>query len=79
MDDLTMSLILPWIIQLLLIPLLSPFFIGITRKMKAKLQNRKGASSFQPYKDLIKLLRKNEVISRDASWPEFRPSVTISQ
>jgi formate hydrogenlyase subunit 4 len=68
MDDLTMSLILPWIIQLLLIPLLAPFFIGVTRKMKAMLQNRRGASPIQPYKDLIKLLRKDEVISRDASW-----------
>ncbi len=63
-----MSTILLWIIQLLLIPLLSPFFIGMTRKMKAKLQNRQGASPFQPYRDLIKLLRKDEVISRDASW-----------
>ncbi len=68
MGDLTMATILLWIIQLLLIPLLSPFFIGVTRKMKAKLQNRKGASPFQPYKDLIKLLRKDEIISRDASW-----------
>ncbi len=68
LGDLTMSTILLWIIQLMLIPLLSPFFIGMTRKMKAKLQNRRGASPFQPYRDLIKLFRKDEVISRDASW-----------
>lgn len=68
MGDLTMTTVLLWIIQLLLIPLLSPFFIGVTRKMKARLQNRKGASPFQPYRDLIKLLRKDEIISRDASW-----------
>ena len=68
MGDLTMSILLLWTVQLLLIPLLSPFFIGVTRKMKAKLQNREGASPFQPYKDLIKLLRKDEIISRDASW-----------
>ena len=67
MGDLTMSILLLWTVQLLLIPLLSPFFIGVTRKMKAKLQNREGASPFQPYKDLIKLLRKDEIISRDAS------------
>lgn len=68
-----------WIIQLLLIPLLSPFFIGVTRKMKAQLQNRKGASPFQPYRDLIKLLRKDEIISRDASWVfRFTPHLVFA-
>ncbi|MHB8908212.1 MAG: respiratory chain complex I subunit 1 family protein [Syntrophales bacterium] len=62
------STTLLWIIQLMLIPALSPFFIGVTRKMKAELQNRRGASPFQPYKDLGKLFRKDEVMSRDASW-----------
>ena len=63
-----MSTNLLWIIQLILVPALSPFFVGITRKMKAELQNRRGASPFQPYRDLVKLFRKDEVISRDASW-----------
>jgi len=57
-----------WIIQILLIPVLSPFFIGATRRIKARLQNRAGASSFQPYRDIWKLLHKDEVISEDASW-----------
>lgn len=74
-----MSTIALWIIQLLLIPLLSPFFIGVTRKMKAKLQNRRGASPFQPYKDLAKLFRKDEIISRDASWVfRFAPYLIFS-
>lgn len=55
-------------IQLILIPVFSPLIIGITRKIKAKFQNRKGASIIQPYRDLRKLLNKDEVISRDASW-----------
>jgi len=63
-----METILIWIIQILLIPLVSPFFIGLTRKIKAKLQNRRGASPLQPYRDLWKLLHKDEVISEDASW-----------
>ena len=63
-----MSTTLLWIIQLILVPVLSPFFVGMTRKMKAELQNRRGASPFQPYRDLAKLFRKDEVISRDASW-----------
>lgn len=68
-----------WTIQLLLIPALSPLCIGITGKIKAKLQNRRGASPFQPYKDLWKLLRKDEVISRDASWIfRFAPYLIFS-
>ncbi|MCX6713346.1 MAG: NADH-quinone oxidoreductase subunit H [Candidatus Vogelbacteria bacterium] len=62
----TTSIII-WIIQLLLVPALSPLLVGITRKIKAKLQNRQGASCFQPYRDLWKLFHKNEVMSEDAS------------
>lgn len=60
-------LIFIWTIQLISIPLLSPLAIGVIRKIKARLQNRSGASIFQPYSDLWKLLNKDEVISRDAS------------
>lgn len=56
------------IIQIIFIPLLSPLIIGIIRKFKAKMQMRRGASIFQPYADLRKLFKKDEVISRDASW-----------
>jgi formate hydrogenlyase subunit 4 len=64
----TSTSIVSWVVQLVLIPALSPFIIGITRKMKAELQNRQGASPFQPYRDLRKLFRKDEVMSRDSSW-----------
>jgi formate hydrogenlyase subunit 4 len=47
---------------------LSPLSIGIVRKVKARLQNRIGASVLQPYRDLAKLFRKDEVVSEDASW-----------
>lgn len=60
--------IITWIVQLVLIPALSPLFIGVIRKIKAKLQNRQGASIFQPYRDVWKLLHKDEVITSDASW-----------
>lgn len=60
--------ILFWILQVMLVPVLSPFFIGVTRRIKASLQNRRGASVLQPYRDLWKLFHKDEVISRDASW-----------
>ncbi len=57
-----------FIFQSLLIPALSPLIIGVTRKIKAKFQNRQGADIFQPYRDLWKLFHKDEVISSDASW-----------
>ena len=57
-----------WIIQLIIVPLCSPLVIGLTRTIKARLQNRRGASPLQPYRDLWKLFHKGEVISADASW-----------
>jgi formate hydrogenlyase subunit 4 len=60
--------ILIWILQLLFVPALSPLCVGIIRKIKAKFQNRVGAGIFQPYRDLWKLLHKDEVVSKDASW-----------
>jgi formate hydrogenlyase subunit 4 len=56
------------ILQLIFVPCLSPLGIGVIKKIKALLQNRQGASVFQPYKDLWKLLHKDEVLSADASW-----------
>jgi formate hydrogenlyase subunit 4 len=61
-------LIVSIIIQLIIIPALSPLGIGLIKKVKARLQNRQGASVLQPYRDLWKLLNKDEVISADASW-----------
>lgn len=56
------------IIQIILAPIAAPLCIGIIRKGKAFMQNRKGASIFQPYRDIAKLMRKDEVIAHEASW-----------
>ncbi len=63
-----MPIIILLFIHALVITALSPLFVGIIRKCKARLQGREGASIFQPYGDLQKLFRKDEVISTDASW-----------
>ena len=43
------------------------------------MQNRQGASIFQPYNDLWKLFNKDEVISQDASWIfRFAPYVIFT-
>lgn len=46
----------------------SPFIVGLIRKVKARLQVRRGASVFQPYADLAKLFRKQPVVSTTTSW-----------
>lgn len=56
------------IIQLVMLLALSPFIIGLIRKVKARLQCRQGAGVLQPYADLAKLFRKQPVISSTTSW-----------
>lgn len=60
--------IIKLILQIAITLLMAPFFTGIIRKMKAKVQHRVGASIFQPYYDLIKLFKKDLVVSTTASW-----------
>lgn len=60
--------ILKLIIQTIIVLLIAPFFTGLIRKMKAKVQHRVGASVFQPYYDMIKLFKKDLVVSTTTSW-----------
>ncbi len=46
----------------------APLMVGLIRKVKARLQCRRGASVVQPYADLIKLFRKQPVVSSTTSW-----------
>jgi formate hydrogenlyase subunit 4 len=54
-----------------LLVLSAPLVTGFIQKVKARLQCRRGASLWQPYRDLAKLLRKGTVQSDTAS-PFFR-------
>jgi formate hydrogenlyase subunit 4 len=66
-----MAMIRPLIIQLIqmtLILLLSPLLTGLVRKVKARLQRRRGPSLIQPYRDLRRLLGKEAVVAENASW-----------
>jgi len=54
--------------QALLALLLAPGLVGFIRMVKARLQGRRGAPPWQPYYDLRKLLGKEAVVSRNASW-----------
>jgi len=56
------------LVQLILLLAVAPLLSGFIRKLKARLQTRRGPSIFQPYRDLYKLLRKGMVIPNTASW-----------
>jgi len=47
---------------------LAPGLIGLIRWLKARLQNRRGAPIWQPYRELRKLFAKEVVMSTNASW-----------
>ncbi|MGE3151142.1 MAG: respiratory chain complex I subunit 1 family protein [Nitrospiraceae bacterium] len=47
---------------------IAPLIVGLIRKVKARLQCRRGASIVQPYADLAKLFRKQPVVSSTTSW-----------
>ena len=55
-------------LQFLIIVFLSPLLNGIIKKIKAYMQGRIGPGIFQPYYDLIRLFRKDMVVSVVASW-----------
>jgi formate hydrogenlyase subunit 4 len=54
--------------QMSLVLALSPLLVGLTRKIKARLLRRRGPSVLQPYRDLLRLLRKEVVLAENASW-----------
>lgn len=56
------------IIHIILLVLLPPLLLGIINKTKAFFAGRVGFPVLQPYYDIIKLLRKNLVISKTTRW-----------
>jgi formate hydrogenlyase subunit 4 len=56
------------LMQIVVLLATSPLIVGLIRKVKARLQCRRGASVLQPYADLAKLFRKQMVVSTTTSW-----------
>ena len=54
--------------QMCLVLLLAPLLTGFVRKVKARLLRRRGPPLLQPYRDLIRLMRKDVVLADNASW-----------
>lgn len=55
-------------LQMALVLVAAPLLTGFVRKVKARLQRRRGQSIVQPYRDLYRLLRKEVVLADNASW-----------
>ena len=55
-------------VQMLLVLLLAPLLTGLIRKLKARLLRRQGPPLLQPYRDLLRLMRKEVVLAENASW-----------
>jgi formate hydrogenlyase subunit 4 len=56
------------LVQLLLVLAIAPLLTGYIRKVKAYLLRRRGPPLLQPYRDLLKLIRKEAVLAENASW-----------
>lgn len=56
------------LIQAIILIAISPLITGLIRKFKAMMQHRIGSSIIQPYRDILKLFRKDSVISESTSW-----------
>ena len=54
--------------QMMLVLALAPLLTGFVRKVKAWLLRRQGPPLIQPYRDLVRLMRKEVVLANNASW-----------
>ena len=55
-------------LQMFLVVAIAPLVAGVTHRMRARLLRKKGASIWQPYRDLLRLMRKEVVLAENASW-----------
>lgn len=69
-------MILSFIVNILIVLILSPFFDGFTRKIRALIQSRVGPPPLQSYYDIIKLMGKEDL--KSTINPLFRLSPYLS-
>jgi formate hydrogenlyase subunit 4 len=55
------------LLQALLLIATAPLIRGVIARLKARFQNRRGASVWRPYADLLKLFRKEDLVPPSAS------------
>lgn len=66
-----MAVVADWMVQglqMVLVLTIAPLLTGLVRWLKARLLRRRGASPWQPYRELLRLARKEVVLAESASW-----------
>lgn len=67
------------ILQIAIVLILAPIFIGWIRMLKCWFQGRTSAGLFQPLRDIMKLFYKDVVLAENASWIfRFTPYLVFS-
>jgi len=56
------------LLQVFVVIVFAPLVEGVTSRLKEIVQSKRGPSIFQPYRDLWKLLHKDEIVSDQSSW-----------
>ncbi|MFZ0640700.1 MAG: NADH-quinone oxidoreductase subunit H [Candidatus Acidiferrales bacterium] len=56
------------LVQVAVILFLSPLLEGILARLEEMVQSKRGPSIFQVYRDICKLLQKDEIVSSHSSW-----------
>jgi formate hydrogenlyase subunit 4 len=67
-DAASPSLLLVQLLQMTLVIGIAPLLTGLVRKVKARIQRRRGPPLLQPYRDLRRLMLKEVVLAENASW-----------
>ncbi len=55
-------------LQMMLVVAIAPLLVGVIHKMRARLLRKQGAPLLQPYRDLLRLMKKEVVLAHNASW-----------
>jgi formate hydrogenlyase subunit 4 len=63
-----MTAVLWQLVQIVLVVALAPLVTGWVRWVKARLNGRRGAPPWQPYRDFYRLLQKEAIVAHSASW-----------
>jgi formate hydrogenlyase subunit 4 len=56
------------LLQIFVVIAFAPLVEGVTSRLKEVVQSKRGPSVLQPYRDLWKLLHKDEIVSEESSW-----------
>lgn len=67
------------LVQAALLLLLAPLFSGLARVLRARVQTRQGPPLLQNYLDILKLMKRQQVISGQAGWAfRFTPYLQMA-